>query len=315
MPRPAGRCRPATVIDALTGLPNRALFRDRLDQLLGRVAEDDPLIGVLVVRLEGARGDGTTSRPRGRGRASSPAPASGSAGAMDPDDGVGRTQDDELAVLHVTDGTIDDFTDLTDRVRVALSPPYAIGEVTLVVKPPASACRSVLPATPRPTSLLSEAEATVARAVGSGPGPHRALRPRSAPPGPPPDRSGHGPAAGHRRRRAHRGVAGHAPLQPTEAGQPEEVWAEALVRWQNPERGLVSPGNFIHLAEETGFVVPVGDLVLRKACRQLARWRATPGHPTRPGSRSTSRLDSSPTTTWPPRSPRPWPRPKSSPRL
>jgi EAL domain-containing protein (putative c-di-GMP-specific phosphodiesterase class I) len=72
------------------------------------------------------------------------------------------------------------------------------------------------------------------------------------------------------------------PLQPPVPGAPPEVWAEALVRWRNPERGLVSPGNFIQLAEETGLIVPVGRFVLGAACRQLADWRERDGlHPSR----------------------------------
>ncbi|MBK9160649.1 MAG: bacteriohemerythrin [Nitrosomonadales bacterium] len=63
----------------------------------------------------------------------------------------------------------------------------------------------------------------------------------------------------------------HYQIQVDEQGRP--LGAEALVRWQHPERGLVFPDEFISVAEETGSILAIGDWVLDMACAQLADWR------------------------------------------
>ncbi len=64
--------------------------------------------------------------------------------------------------------------------------------------------------------------------------------------------------------------------QPQVDVQGRAIGAEALLRWRHPQRGIVSPGEFIPLAEETGLILPIGLWVLHTACARLARWADQP---------------------------------------
>ncbi|MFN4352853.1 MAG: EAL domain-containing protein [Hylemonella sp.] len=64
--------------------------------------------------------------------------------------------------------------------------------------------------------------------------------------------------------------------QPQFDSEGRMVGAEALVRWLHPQRGLVTPGHFIPLAEETGLILPLGQWVLEQVCQQIERWRGQP---------------------------------------
>ena len=65
--------------------------------------------------------------------------------------------------------------------------------------------------------------------------------------------------------------------QPQVRADGEIVGAEALIRWEDPRRGLIAPAEFIGIAEDTGLILPIGEWVLQNACRQLAAWSDQPG--------------------------------------
>jgi diguanylate cyclase (GGDEF)-like protein/PAS domain S-box-containing protein len=251
--------------DALTGLPNRALFRDRLEQALRRARRQEGGVAVLFVDLDRfklindsfghAAGDRLLCDVAARLR-----------GALRPADTIARFGGDELTVLcEDVDGEAGARA-IAQRIAALFEEPFAVEDGEAFLQ--ASIGIALAGEDAAPEDLLRDADAAMYRAKDGG-------------------RSRVEVFDEAMRRDARARVATESALrralerdelciqvQPVvRIGNQEIVGFEALVRWQHPERGLVPPGEFIPVAEETGLIVPLGNWVVREVCRTLARWR------------------------------------------
>jgi len=256
--------------DSLTGLPNRALFWDRLEHALERSRRGGEVLAVLFLDVDGfkrindehghAAGDEALRQVADRLRA----------GVRDADT-LARLGGDEFGVL------LEDLEDASEADKVVrrlterfASPIAVAGEEALV----RMSCGVALAGGGRASEPVT-ADGLVHRA-------DRAMYAAKAAPGSTYRRFGPEIAEEHtgRLRREielnealENGdvVPHYQPLVDLSDGR--IVGAEALARWEHPERGLVAPGVFIPLAEETGLIVELGRQVIRAACGQLVAWR------------------------------------------
>ena len=250
--------------DALTGLPNRMLLREHMEHALARVRRGGAA-AVLCLDLDGFKGvNDTLGHPAGdellRLVARRLKDCTREA------DLVARLGGDEFAIVQESADQPADAAALAGRLVEALRAPFdlrgqrvEIGTSIGVV--PADGAAST------PDELLRSADIALYRAKADGRGTWRFFEP--------------GMDVEMQARRAleldlRRALAeGQFELhyQPlVEADGRALAGFEALVRWRHPERGMVSPAEFIPLAEETGLIRPMGAWVLARACADAARW-------------------------------------------
>ena len=252
--------------DPLTGLPNRALLLDRIEVALARSARIDKSVAVLFLDLDRFKLI-NDSRGHAAGDVVLRAVAERLVSAIRPSDTVGRLGGDEFVVVCEDAVAVWEATVLGERLIRTLEEPFQVegGEVFVTV----SVGIAIAEPTASADELLRDADVAMYQAKQRGRARceffDEAMRTEAA-------RRLETATALHRALERNEFETYYQPMIDLNSGV--IVGIEALVRWNHPERGLVSPAMFIPLAEEQGLIVPIGATVLDEACRQWARWRA-----------------------------------------
>jgi diguanylate cyclase (GGDEF)-like protein len=253
--------------DPLTGLPNRALFLDRLGVALDRSRRTSGTVAVLFLDVDNfkqvndtlghAAGDRLLAVLADRLRA-----------MLRPMDTVARFGGDEFTLLFEDLSSEREVVLVAERISRAARVPIRIDESELSVTVSIGIAVVDDPVVP-PETVIREADAAMYRAKDRGRSRYELFD----------------EAAKQRATKrlelesALRHAVEHAELrvhyQPRFAlnGERQMTGFEALVRWEHPERGLITPSEFIPLAEEMGIVIPIGEYVIQSALRQLASWQ------------------------------------------
>jgi diguanylate cyclase (GGDEF)-like protein len=250
--------------DALTGLPNRVLLNEQAEHALAR-AERDGMIAAHLLDLDHFKNVNDTL-----GHAAGDKLLTMVAERLRPlvgdTDTVARMGGDEFAVLQVGLGQPSDASALAYRIIDAVSEPYEIEGQQVNIG--TSVGIAIGPGDGiNPDLLMRNADLALYRAKGDGRGAFRFFEPDMD-------------AEMQERRVLERDLrqalaAGQFELhyQPIVNLASNEISGfEALIRWRHPDKGLVAPATFVPFAEETGFIVPLGEWAIRQACATAAAW-------------------------------------------
>ena len=253
--------------DALTGLPNRALFMDHVKMAIQRSRRsNNRLFAALFLDLDRFKiindslghmvGDQLLVGIAHRLEA-----------CLRPGDTVARLGGDEFTILLEDLASTEDAIDVARRVQEAVTQPFNIGGHEVFTTASIGIALSNT-GYERAEDLLRDADTAMYRAKMSGKKRHVVF-----------DKAMHDRAmellqleTDLRRAITRKEFFVHyQPIVSLETGRVTSF--EALVRWRHPERGLVMPGDFVPVAEETGLIIPLGQWVLNEACRQMREWQ------------------------------------------
>jgi diguanylate cyclase (GGDEF)-like protein/PAS domain S-box-containing protein len=247
--------------DSLTGLPNRALLNDRLAQVLAQSEREDWHVGILFLDIDRFKWINDT-QGHSAGDKLLQAVAERLQKRLRTSDTVARLGGDEFVIVLSAVKHVQDISHVTQEIMEALSAPFELGEQEVFIS--ASIGIAIFPLDGNDVgSLLRNADTAMYVAKESGRNNYkffsREMNLRAV------ERI---TLETNMRRALERGEFSLNYQPQVDMKNGGITGMEALLRWNHPETGFVSPGKFIPIAEETGLIIPIGEWVMRTACGQ-----------------------------------------------